>query len=180
MGVNIPIRTVLFTQLCKFDGEKTAVLTVRDFQQIAGRAGRKGFDERGFVVAQAPAHVIENLKLQQKKAAGKKVVMQKPPQPGYVHWDKATFERLCSQPASRSSRASPSRTGCSLNLLQARQQTPARRLRAAGASWCGARTPRAVQKVRLLEARAPCCSARCASAGIVHRPEAHRQHAGAR
>ena len=54
VGVNIPIRTVLFTQLCKFDGEKTGILGVRDFLQIAGRAGRKGFDERGFVVAQAP------------------------------------------------------------------------------------------------------------------------------
>src|SRR5512143_795787 len=60
MGVNIPIRTVLFTQLCKFDGEKTAILAARDFRQIAGRAGRKGFDDRGFVVAQAPEHVIEN------------------------------------------------------------------------------------------------------------------------
>ena len=48
VGVNIPIRTVLFTQLCKFDGEKTGASSrVRDFQQIAGRAGRKGFDDRG-------------------------------------------------------------------------------------------------------------------------------------
>jgi superfamily II RNA helicase len=98
MGVNIPIRTVLFTQLCKYDGEKTAVLSVRDFHQIAGRAGRKGFDERGWVVAQAPEHVIENLKLAEKKAAGKKVVMHKPPQKGYVHWDRATFERLQARP----------------------------------------------------------------------------------
>ena len=58
MGVNIPIRTVLFTQLCKYDGEKTAILSARDFHQISGRAGRKGFDERGFVVAQAPEHVM--------------------------------------------------------------------------------------------------------------------------
>jgi superfamily II RNA helicase len=94
MGINIPIRTVLFTQLCKYDGEKSAILSARDFHQIAGRAGRKGFDERGFVVAQAPEHVIENLKLAEKKAQGKKVVMQKPPQKGYVHWDRATFEKL--------------------------------------------------------------------------------------
>ena len=46
VGVNIPIRTVLFTRLCKYDGEKTAILSVREFQQIAGRAGRKGFDDR--------------------------------------------------------------------------------------------------------------------------------------
>jgi superfamily II RNA helicase len=98
MGVNIPIRTVLFTQLCKYDGEKTGILSVREFHQIAGRAGRKGFDERGFVVVQAPEHAIENLRLAEKKAQGKKVVMQKPPQKGYVHWDRATFERLLERP----------------------------------------------------------------------------------
>src|SRR5437868_2099012 len=89
VGVNVPIRTVLFTQLIKFDGEKTAQLTVRDFLQVAGRAGRKGFDERGYVVAQAPEHVIENLKLEQKKQAGKKVVKKNPPAKGYVHSDRA-------------------------------------------------------------------------------------------
>ncbi len=94
VGVNIPIRTVLFTQLCKYDGEKTAILGVREFLQIAGRAGRKGFDVRGFVVAQAPAHVVENKRLASKKAAGKKVVMHKPPTRGFVHWDRGTFDRL--------------------------------------------------------------------------------------
>jgi superfamily II RNA helicase len=94
MGVNIPIRTVLFTQLCKFDGEKTAILSARDFHQISGRAGRKGFDERGFVVAQAPEHVVENKKLAEKAAAGKKVVKKQPPAKGYVHWDRSTFDRL--------------------------------------------------------------------------------------
>src|SRR5204862_2462888 len=94
VGVNVPIRTVLFTKLCKFDGEKTAILSVRDFQQISGRAGRKGFDEKGSVVAQAPEHVIENRRLAAKQAQGKKVVMQKPPTKGYVHFDKGTFERL--------------------------------------------------------------------------------------
>ena len=94
MGINIPLRTVLFTQLCKYDGEKTAILGVRDFHQIAGRAGRKGFDDRGLVVAQAPAHIVENLRLAQKKSQGKKVVMQKPPQKGYVPWDRQIFERL--------------------------------------------------------------------------------------
>ncbi|MGH7293885.1 MAG: DEAD/DEAH box helicase [Polyangiaceae bacterium] len=100
VGVNIPIRTVLFTQLCKYDGEKTAILAVRDFQQIAGRAGRRGFDEQGFVVAQAPPHVIENLKLEAKAAGDpvklKRIVRRKPPDRGYVHWDRATFQRLVS------------------------------------------------------------------------------------
>ncbi|HET9595514.1 MAG TPA: DUF3516 domain-containing protein, partial [Anaeromyxobacteraceae bacterium] len=95
VGVNIPIRTVLFTQLCKFDGERTAVLSARDFHQIAGRAGRKGFDEKGWVAAQAPEHVIENKRqIEKEKSGGKKQVRKQPPQKGYVPWDRATFERL--------------------------------------------------------------------------------------
>ncbi len=118
VGVNIPIRTVLFSQMCKFDGEKTGVLTVRDFLQVSGRAGRKGFDDRGSVVAQAPEHVIENLKLEKKAAAGKKVVKHKPPQKGYAHWDRATFERLRTQkPEPLESRFDVTH-GLLLNLLQ--------------------------------------------------------------
>ncbi len=98
VGVNVPIRTVLFTKLCKFDGEKTTLLSVRDFQQIAGRAGRKGFDDRGTVVAQAPEHVIENLSAQRKVEGSlnkmKKFVKKKPPDKGYVAWGKETFEKL--------------------------------------------------------------------------------------
>src|SRR6185312_7406324 len=120
VGVNIPIRTVLFTQLCKFDGEKTAILGVRDFLQIAGRAGRKGFDERGFVVAQAPAHVVENRRLAAKQAAGKKVVMHKPPTKGFVHWDKGTFDRLVNgTPEPLASRFEVTH-GMLLNCLQSR------------------------------------------------------------
>ena len=98
VGVNVPIRSVLFTRLCKFDGDKTAILSVRDFQQISGRAGRKGFDTQGTVVAQAPEHVIENLKLEAKAgndpAKKRRIVRKKPPEWGYVHWDKSTFDRL--------------------------------------------------------------------------------------
>jgi superfamily II RNA helicase len=57
VGVNIPIRTVLFTKLAKFDGSKVGLLSVREFKQISGRAGRRGFDDRGSVVAQAPEHI---------------------------------------------------------------------------------------------------------------------------
>jgi superfamily II RNA helicase len=122
VGVNIPIRTVLFTRLCKYDGEKTAILSVRDFQQIAGRAGRKGFDERGYVVAQAPEHVIENLRLEAKAgndpAKKKRIVRKKPPEKGYVHWDKSTFERLiASEPEPLVSRFQVSH-GMLLNVLQ--------------------------------------------------------------
>jgi len=100
VGVNVPIRTVLFTKLCKFDGAKVRILTVREFQQISGRAGRKGFDEQGYVVAQAPEHVIENLRLEAKARGmapgkAKKLVKRKPPTKGFVRWDKGTFRRLC-------------------------------------------------------------------------------------
>ncbi len=118
MGVNIPLRTVLFTQLCKFDGEKTVILSARDFHQISGRAGRKGFDEKGWVVAQAPEHVIENRRLAEKQAAGKKVVKKQPPQKGYVHWDRNTFDRLIQkEPESLESRFEVT-FGLLLSLLQ--------------------------------------------------------------
>lgn len=102
VGVNVPIRTVLFTKLCKFDGEKTAILTVRDFQQIAGRAGRKGFDDKGYVLAQAPEHIIENIRMEQKAAGDpkkmKKLVKRKPPEKGFIPWGRDTFEKLISSP----------------------------------------------------------------------------------
>ena len=98
VGVNVPIRTVLFTKLCKYDGEKTKVLTVRDFKQIAGRAGRRGYDSRGSVVAQAPEHVIENKKLRMKAGDDpkklRKLKLRQAPERGYAHWDEETFERL--------------------------------------------------------------------------------------
>lgn len=98
VGVNVPIRSVLFAKLCKFDGEKVRILAVRDFKQIAGRAGRKGFDDRGWVVVQAPEHVIENKRLEAKAAAGKgnkkKFVRRKPPERGFVPWDESTMHKL--------------------------------------------------------------------------------------
>jgi superfamily II RNA helicase len=98
VGVNVPIRSVLFAKLCKYDGDKVRVLSVRDFQQIAGRAGRKGFDDQGFVVALPPEHVVENLRLEAKargdKAKQRKIVRKKPPEWGYAHWDAQTFDKL--------------------------------------------------------------------------------------
>src|SRR3954447_18082346 len=126
VGVNVPIRTVVFTQLTKFDGEKTAQLTVRDFLQVAGRAGRKGFDDRGYVVAEAPEHVIENLKLEQKKQSGKKVVKKAPPAKGYVHWDRTTFERLTTRPPEPLESRFQVTHGMLLHLLQAEAATSAR------------------------------------------------------
>ena len=98
VGVNVPIRTVLFTRLYKYDGRRTRVLSVRDFQQIAGRAGRRGFDESGSVWVQAPEHVIENRRAEAKAASNpakrRKLVAKKPPEQNYAHYDKETMQRL--------------------------------------------------------------------------------------
>ena len=98
VGVNVPIRTVLFTQLCKYDGTTTRLLSNREFQQVAGRAGRRGFDDEGHVWVQAPPHWIENRRAEQKVAADpgrkKKLVKKKPPDRGYSHWNEETFDRF--------------------------------------------------------------------------------------
>jgi superfamily II RNA helicase len=118
VGINVPIRTVLFTQLCKFSGQKTGILSARDFHQIAGRAGRKGFDDVGWVVAQAPAHAIENLLLEQKQAGGgKKFVKRKPPERNFVNWDEKTFTRLIAAPPERLTSQFQVSHGLLLNVL---------------------------------------------------------------
>ena len=97
VGINVPIRTVLFTALSKYDGTKTRLLMAREFHQIAGRAGRAGFDTTGRVVVQAPEHVIENEKALAKAGDDpkkrRKVVRRKPPE-GMVSWGQPTFDRL--------------------------------------------------------------------------------------
>jgi superfamily II RNA helicase len=118
VGINVPIRTVLFTRLCKYDGQKTGILSARDFHQIAGRAGRKGFDDRGWVVVQAPEHVIENLKLAEKSARdGKKTVKRHPPEKNFVNWDKNTFLRLIAAPPERLTSRFQVTHGMLLNVL---------------------------------------------------------------
>ncbi len=97
VGVNVPIRTVLFTALTKYDGNRVRTLRAREFHQIAGRAGRAGFDTAGFVVAQAPEHVVENEKALAKAGEDpkkrRKVVRKKAPE-GFVGWTENTFEKL--------------------------------------------------------------------------------------
>jgi superfamily II RNA helicase len=99
VGINVPIRTVVFTALSKFDGRKTRLLQAREFHQIAGRAGRAGYDTVGRVVVQAPEHAIENERLTAKAAGDpkklKKIVKKKPP-PGFVTYGKPTYDRLVS------------------------------------------------------------------------------------
>jgi superfamily II RNA helicase len=97
VGVNVPIRTVLLTALAKYDGVRSRQLSAREFHQIAGRAGRAGFDTAGNVVAQAPEHVVENAKALAKAGDDprkrRKIVRKKAPE-GFVSWGEASFERL--------------------------------------------------------------------------------------
>ncbi len=97
VGINVPIRTVLFTSLSKYDGSVTRLLQAREFHQIAGRAGRAGFDDTGTVVVQAPEHVIANekslAKIGDDPKKRRKFVRRKPP-PGMVSWGQPTFDRL--------------------------------------------------------------------------------------
>jgi superfamily II RNA helicase len=97
VGINVPIRTVLFTALSKYDGTRARHLQAREFHQIAGRAGRAGFDTVGTVVVQAPEHVVENERALAKAGDDpkkrRKVVRKKPPE-RLVSWGNPTFERL--------------------------------------------------------------------------------------
>jgi hypothetical protein len=104
VGINVPIRTVVFAALSKYDGQRTRQLQVREFHQIAGRAGRAGFDTAGTVVVQAPEHEVENAKLVAKAGDDvkkqRRIVRKKPPE-GFVSWSKNTHDRLLSsQPES--------------------------------------------------------------------------------
>jgi len=99
VGINVPIRTVLFTGLSKYDGVKTRLLKAREFHQIAGRAGRAGYDTLGTVLVQAPEHVIDNERALAKAGDDpkkrRKVVRKKPPE-GTIGWGQPTFDRLVS------------------------------------------------------------------------------------
>ena len=97
VGINVPIRTVVFSALSKYDGTRTRLLNAREFHQIAGRAGRAGFDTAGTVVVQAPEHEVANLKQFAKVADDpkkrRKLVRRKAPE-GMVPWGEATLNRL--------------------------------------------------------------------------------------
>ena len=103
VGINVPIRTVVFTSLSKYDGTSTRLLSAREFHQIGGRAGRAGYDTSGRVVVMAPEHAIDNARSAAKalaKAGGdpakvRKQPKKKPPE-GTVSWGEPTFTRLIS------------------------------------------------------------------------------------
>ncbi|MGD8166822.1 DEAD/DEAH box helicase [Herbiconiux sp. P16] len=97
VGINVPIRTVLLSALTKFDGTRMRQLTAREFHQIAGRAGRAGFDTAGTVVVQAPEHETENIKALAKMGDDpkkrRKFIRKKAPE-GFVSWGEPSFEKL--------------------------------------------------------------------------------------
>ncbi|MGA7992089.1 MAG: DUF3516 domain-containing protein [Thermoanaerobaculia bacterium] len=128
VGVNIPIRTVLFTKLAKFDGTKTGLLTVREFKQISGRAGRRGFDEKGSVVAQAPEHIVEKRQAEKKsEVSGRKARTFKGPPKGEVSWTVETFQKLISKPPETLASRFKLTHGMVLSLLQRDEKEPAGR-----------------------------------------------------
>ncbi len=97
VGINVPIHTVLLTGLTKFDGARMRRLRAREFHQIAGRAGRMGFDTQGLVVAEAPEYEIENAKAVAKAGNDPKKlkrIKKKKPQEGSVTWGEGTFDKL--------------------------------------------------------------------------------------
>lgn len=51
MGVNLPIRRIIFLSVKKFDGEEVRFLTSQEVKQIAGRAGRQGIYDVGYVAS---------------------------------------------------------------------------------------------------------------------------------
>ncbi|MBX3309961.1 MAG: DUF3516 domain-containing protein [Cryobacterium sp.] len=97
VGINVPIRTVVLTALTKYDGTRMRQLNAREFHQIAGRAGRAGFDTAGTVAVQAPEHEVENARLVAKAGGDekklKRIVRKKPPE-GFVSWGEPSFSRL--------------------------------------------------------------------------------------
>ena len=128
VGINVPIRTVVFTTLSKFDGRRQRLLRAREFHQIAGRAGRPGFDPVGNVVAQAPEHQVENARMLAKFAGDEKKlksVRRKQPPEGFINYTEASFEKLiAATPETLHARLEVTHSML-LNLLQRDEETGA-------------------------------------------------------
>lgn len=135
VGVNVPIRTVLLSKLAKYDGQKVRLLSAREFKQITGRAGRRGFDVEGSVVAQAPEHVIQRKRTEKRernrgvkggKAGRKRKAGTRPPE-GFVGWGRETLEKLIAQPPERLASQFRVDHGMIVNALQQDREEPSPR-----------------------------------------------------
>ena len=89
VGINVPDPHGAAHRLVKYDGVRMRHLSAREFHQIAGRAGRAGFDTVGEVIVLAPEHVIENASCWSKAGDDpkkrRKIVRKKAPE-GHVNW----------------------------------------------------------------------------------------------
>ena len=168
VGINVPIRTVVLTGLTKFDGTKQRMLKAREFHQIVGRAGRAGFDARGWVVAQAPDHVIENLRAVEKAGDDpkkqRKIQRKKAPE-GFISWSRgdvrAAHRRRARGAASRRMRVSHSML---VNIL-AREGNPVAHAAAAALATTTTR-PRTSAACSATRSSSPrSCSAPASSSG---------------
>jgi superfamily II RNA helicase len=168
VGVNIPIRTVLFTQLCKYDGQRMRILSARDFKQIAGRAGRKGFDERGSVVCQAPPRPVERRRRGHRPARAKPAKLS--PRE-LLRWDRGTFNALVARPPENLVSRFRVTHGLLLTVLQREDQVdPSGGYRFLVELVGRSHTDRAAQRRLLVEAAALFRS--LCDAGIVERVDA--------
>ncbi len=169
VGINVPIHTVLLTALAKFDGSHTRKLGAREFHQIAGRAGRSGFDTQGLVLAEATEYDIENARAMAKAGGDPKKARnykKKTPPKGFVGWDKNTFDRLiAAEPAKLTPRL---RVTNSMVLCEVEQGGDAR-ARISRLIADSLQTP--AQKAKL-EARADEIFATLVDAGVVVRETA--------
>lgn len=75
MGVNLPIRRIIFMSIRKFDGEEVRELTSQEVKQIAGRAGRKGIYDTGYVAGVSDTHNFISRKLEVKDDTIKQAVI---------------------------------------------------------------------------------------------------------
>ena len=75
MGVNLPIRRIIFMSIRKFDGEEVRELTSQEVKQIAGRAGRKGIYDVGYVAGVSDTHNFISRKLEVKDDTIKQAVI---------------------------------------------------------------------------------------------------------
>jgi hypothetical protein len=177
VGINVPIRTVVFSALSKYDGTRTRLLNAREFHQIAGRAGRAGYDTAGTVVVQAPEHEVENLRQFAKVADDpkkrRKLVRKKGPD-GMVPWSEATMSGWSRPSPSRS----PATCACRRRWCSTSSTGPA--TRSSRCAGCSPRTTSRASGSCGTSARRSASPARCCRPGVLERSTSRSRRAALR